>query len=120
MLTQQTGAQISPFDISLEYHGDTGSLLLSGELDRSHERQLEQEYRRLAQVEAVSKLIVDIRRVTFADRRALELIRALCERARQDGLDLILMRARSELRRELERNGMHQLLPIAYELSDPR
>jgi anti-anti-sigma factor len=120
MTIQQAGAHISTFEITLEHHGDTGSMLLSGELDLSGEQRLEEQYRTLTQVPGVRKLIVDVRRLTFTDRRALDLIRSTCERGRRDGLDLILMRAPSELRRELERTGLHQLLPIAYELSDSR
>jgi anti-anti-sigma factor len=120
MIIQSAGARISTFEINLEYHDDTGTMLLSGELDSSGEHELEQQYRSLTEGPRVRKLILDVRRLAFSDRRALDLIRSLCERAHGDGLDLILMRAPSELRKELERAGLHQLLPIAYELSDSR
>ena len=105
-------------EISVERHGDTGSISLTGELDRSQIEKFEQQLRHLAQEQAIRSLILNLQGLRSIDSAGLSVIRSAWAGAGQSGVDVILVRASSEVRFALEESGLDRVLPVVYECPD--
>jgi anti-anti-sigma factor len=108
----------SVLDIAIERSGDTGSICLSGQLDRSESERFEQQLRGLASEQAVRNLTLDMQELRSIDSSGLDVIRMAWASADQTGVDAILVRASSEVRLALEQSGLDRVLPVVYECPD--
>ena len=107
-------------EIAVERYGDTGSMSLIGELDRSQSERFEQQLLELERERTVRNLTLDMQRLRSIDPAGLKVIRSAWERAGQSGVDAILVRASSEVRFALEESGLDRVLPVIYECPDGR
>ena len=105
-------------EIAVERYGDTGSMSLAGELDRSQAEMFEAELRGLTQEGAVRSLTLDMQDLRSIDAAGLNVIRTAWESAGQSGLEAILVRASAEVRFALEESGLDRVLPVIYECPD--
>ena len=85
---------------------------LFGELDMSATFSVETELDRLLDREQVRRLVLDLRGVSFLDSTGLRLLVQTDARAREGGVELALVRARSEVHRVFELAGLAELLPF--------
>jgi anti-anti-sigma factor len=107
-------------EIAVQRDGDTGSIALSGELDRSRIDVFEEQFRRLAQEQAVAHLILDMQALTSIDPAGLDAVRTIWASAQESGVELILVRASSEVRFALEESGLDRVIPVVYECPERR
>jgi anti-anti-sigma factor len=118
VLSESSQAHASILEIAVERNGDTGSMSLIGELDRSQSERFEQQLRGLAEEHAVRNLTLDMQRLRSIDAAGLNVIRTAWASAGQSGVEVILLRASSEVRFALEESGLDRLLPVIYECPD--
>jgi anti-anti-sigma factor len=108
----------SVLEIAVERYGDTGSMLLTGELDRSQTERFEEQLRGLTEEQAVRNLTLDMQDLRSIDPAGVNVIRTAWESAGQTGVEVILVRASSEVRFALEESGLDRVLPVIYECPD--
>lgn len=118
MISEARQANGSILEIAVDRQGDTGSMSLTGELDRSQSERFEQQLQGLAQESDVRNLTLDMQGLRSIDSAGLDVIRTAWASARQSGVDVILVRASSEVRFALEESGLDQVLPVIYECPD--
>src|SRR4029453_9947220 len=116
VLSESSPASI--LEISVERYGDTGSMSLTGELDRTQSDRFEQQLLGLARERDVRNLTLDMQGLTSIDPAGLNAIRVVWADASQSGVDAILFRASSEVRFALEESGLDRVLPVVYECPD--
>jgi anti-anti-sigma factor len=110
--------QARALEIAVEQNGDTGSMALAGDLDRSQAELFEARLRGLTQESAVRSLTLDLQHLRSIDAAGLDVIRTAWESAGQSGLEAILVRASAEVRFALEESGLDRVLPVIYECPD--
>jgi anti-anti-sigma factor len=118
VISETSQANGSMLEIDVERYGDTGSMSLIGELDRSQSERFEEQLLQLEQERAVRNLTLDMQGLRSIDPAGLNVIRSAWERARENGVDAILVRASSEVRFALEESGLDRVLPVIYECPD--
>ena len=91
---------------------------IEGDLDMGGTLRLEQELTRLLDRDRVPTLTLDLSHVTFIDSTGLGLIINTEQAARQDGVDLRLVRGPREVHRVFEMVGLADVLPFT-ETPDP-
>jgi anti-anti-sigma factor len=92
---------------------DSGArVALFGELDMGATFTLEPELDRLIDRERVQRLVLDLRGVRFMDSTGLRLVVQTEARARDGGVELSLVRPRSEVQRVFEMAGLADFLPF--------
>ena len=116
VLTESSPASI--LEISVERYGDTGSMSLTGELDRAQSERFEQQLLGLARERDVRNLTLDMQGLRSIDPAGLNAIRVVWANAGESGVDAILVRASSEVRFALEESGLDRVLPVVYECPD--
>jgi anti-anti-sigma factor len=118
VISEPRQANSSILEIAIERQGDTGSMSLTGDLDRSQSERFEQQLQRLAQESAVRNLTLDMQGLRSIDSAGLDVIRTAWASAGRTGVDVILVRASSEVRFALEEIGLDQVLPVISECPD--
>jgi anti-anti-sigma factor len=102
-------------EVSVQQDGDTSSIALTGELHGSEAGALEQRFLGLALERAGGNLILDMKGVRSIDPAGLDAIRSIWASAHEIGVELILVRASTEVRYALEESGLDRVLPVVYE-----
>jgi anti-anti-sigma factor len=86
---------------------------LDGELDMTATFALEGELDRLLEREPVQRLVLDLREVAFIDSTGLRLILETDARARDRGIELVVVRGAQDVQRVFVLAGVEELLPFA-------
>jgi anti-sigma B factor antagonist len=101
------------FDLTVARAEGATRLTLRGELDLGTAAQLEQ-----ALADADSKVLLDLRALTFMDSTG---VRVLLEAAEEGGPDLrMLLPASGDARVTIDQSGIEQLLPVVEEDEEAR
>jgi anti-anti-sigma factor len=111
-------SQASILEIAVERHGDTGSMSLTGELDRAQSERFEQQLLALAREHGIRNLTLDLQGLRSIDPAGLDVIRTAWASAGKTGVNAILVRASSEVRFALQESGLDRVLPVVYECPD--
>jgi anti-anti-sigma factor len=108
----------TPFEIRSELNADTARLGVVGELDIATAPMLEYEVRTVL-ARAPSRLIIDLRELTFIDSSGLRLFILLSERAAEEGWTLGLIRPSEEALPVFQISGADRNLPFVDEPPSP-
>lgn len=100
------------FTYELVRDGDEARLDLGGELDMSATLQLEPVVDGLL-AEGASRVVVDLRHLSFIDSTGFSLLVTLNERVAGADAELVLIRPRPDVLRALEVIGLDTVLPLA-------
>jgi anti-anti-sigma factor len=95
----------------VERHFDTVLISIHGEFDCSCERPFREELEG-ALHEGATGLVLDLRALKFIDSPGLRMLLALHGKARDDGLDFIVLCGSGGVRHVLRETGLDGLLPI--------
>ena len=117
-MTQHNRARNGWIEVALERDGDTCSILLSGELDASSAEGAGEKVRGMIDGQTLGSLVFDFCGLTGIDAAGLLGLRSTWESAREQGLKVILVRARLEAREAFESSGLDRLLPVVYVRTD--
>ena len=94
-------------------------LELSGEIDFAVSNDLTAAQMREIDAPGVTRLIVDLREVTFLDSTGLRTITSADARARKDGHELRIVRGSDQVQKLLHVTGMDKILPLVDDPSEP-
>jgi anti-sigma B factor antagonist len=101
----------SGFEIHSEFEDDTGRLTVVGELDMATAGELEEALR--APLErSVSRLVIDLSKLSFIDSSGLRLLIVLNDRARTEGWTLGLVRPPEPIYSLFRITGADENLPF--------
>lgn len=102
---------IPSFGIRVVRNGESTQIAPAGELDIATTPALEE-----AIAEAIaapgSRLVLDLRELTFMDSTGLRTLAQTSARAEQDGFELAIWRGPRQIERVLEISGIGALLPL--------
>jgi anti-anti-sigma factor len=108
----------SPFEIRSERQGDTGRLILSGELDIATAPQVDEAARTML-AEQVRELVIDLSQLTFVDSSGLRMLIALNDRANEEAWKLGLVRPSEPSLSVFQITGADENLPFIEEPGSP-
>jgi anti-anti-sigma factor len=103
-----------PLKVQGQEENGTVWLSLSGAFGQECRPTLKAELKRLASG-PLSRLVLDLRRVTFVDSAALQMILEVDARCRRDGAEFILVRGSGQVERVLELTGLTDKLNVVDE-----
>jgi anti-anti-sigma factor len=102
-----------PFTYRVDPHGAERTLKLSGELDLSVGSEFQKALDAIA-ADRPTRVVVDLREVTFIDSSGLRMLLQANSRAHNEGWEIsFLPKERSQVRRALEVTGLHRVFPMA-------
>ena len=102
---------MNTFDIDVATNDGATHLTLHGEFDIANAPHLEREIKRFAESGA-SRLVIDLRDLTFIDSTGLRIVLETRQRAADQGFELELVRGPRQVQRVFELTGLEERLPF--------
>ena len=93
-------------------NGDDAVVVLEGELDLAGSAALEAEIERLATLDGVERVVLDLSRLEFMDSSGLRALLAADTRARERGARLVIVRGDERIQRVLRITRLDERLEI--------
>ena len=103
--------RMSTFDIGVTSNGEATRLTLRGEFDIANAPHLEREITRFVE-SGGSRLVVDLRDLSFIDSTGLRIVLETRQRAADRGFELEIVRGPRQVQRVFELTGLEDRLPF--------
>jgi anti-anti-sigma factor len=100
-----------PFKAQVDHRGTAAWVTLSGALGAECREELEAKLLRAEEGE-ITRMVIDLRGLTFIDSTGLQMMLQADSRCREKGVALVLVRGRGPVQRVFELSGLGQRLPI--------
>jgi anti-sigma B factor antagonist len=111
-VTDRTFQAPEPFRCAIDRDGDTAWVRPQGELDLDTAPALEQELASVRE-QGTSRLVLDLRRLTFMDSTGLRLVIRWDTAGREEGFDFAIVPGPDVVQRVIRLTGMEDLLTVA-------
>jgi anti-anti-sigma factor len=106
---EQARADLVPFAVEVQRHGDVAIAAPRGELDVATAPTLRAA---LDKIKGARRLVLDLRSLSFIDSSGLHLLVALNQRAQRDGFSLALVAPAPPVDRAIQVSGLGKALPF--------
>ena len=106
---EQARADLVPFSVEVQRHGDVAVVEPRGELDVATVQTLRAI---VEEIKSPGRLVLDLRGLSFIDSSGLHLLVALHQRAQSDGFQLALVAPAPPVDRAIQVSGLGKTLPF--------
>jgi anti-anti-sigma factor len=106
---ERAGADLVPFSVEVQRHGDVAIVEPRGELDLATVQTLRAI---LEEIKSAGRLVLDLRGLSFIDSSGLHLLVALNQRAQRHGFQLALVAPAPPVDRAIQVSGLGETLPF--------
>ena len=106
---ERVRADLVPFSVEVERHGDVAIVEPRGELDVATVQKLRAI---LEEIKSAGRLVLDLRGLSFIDSSGLHMLVALNQRAQRDGFQLALVAPAPPVDRAIQVSGLGETLPF--------
>jgi anti-anti-sigma factor len=101
----------SPFDVTIEQHGEAVHVVMSGELDISTAQRLEEDLKRI-EASRPPTTVLDLQKLTFMDSTGLRLLIMADARARGEDRRLVIVQGNEMVQRVMRLTRLDERLTI--------
>ena len=98
--------------ITVEIHGNTASIILSGGMDYSTQEEIRNANNKALSANGVKEILVNFAEVTFLDSSAIRALLMLQKQADANGKSLVLLNCKDSIRETFEVGGFDKMFTI--------